>query len=72
MLWCVAMEPAKATVRALLDRLPDDCSLDDILYHLYVAQKVTHGLADSASQNVLPHAVAMQELRRKWSIDDGR
>lgn len=65
------MEPAKATVRALLDRLPDDCSLDDILYHLYVAQKVAHGLADSASGNTVPHAVAMQELRRKWSTEDG-
>ena len=66
------MEPAKATVRALLDRLPDDCSLDDILYHLYVAQKVAQGLADAASGKVLPHAVAMQELRRKWSTEDGR
>jgi predicted transcriptional regulator len=66
------MEPAKATVRALLDRLPDDCSLDDILYHLYVAQKVAQGLADAASGNVIPHAVAMQELRRKWSTEDGR
>lgn len=66
------MAPAKATVRALLDRLPDDCSLDDILYHLYVAQKVAQGLTDAASGNVIPHAVAMQELRRKWSTEDGR
>jgi hypothetical protein len=66
------MEPAKATVRALLDRLPDDCSLDDILYHLYVAQKVTHGLADSMAETVVPHAVAMQELRRKWSTEDAK
>ena len=72
MLRCVGMEPAKATVRALLDRFPDDCSLDDILYHLYVAQKVALGLADSASGNVIPHAVAMQELRRKWSTEDGK
>ena len=64
------MEPAKATVRALLDRLPDDCSLDDILYHLYVAQKVALGLADSVSEKVVPHSVAMQELRRKGSTED--
>jgi len=30
------MEQAKQTVRELLDRLPDDCSLDDVQYHLYV------------------------------------
>ena len=30
---------AKDTVRALLDRLPDDFSLDDVLYHLYVVHE---------------------------------
>jgi hypothetical protein len=60
------MSPAKATVRDLLARLPDDCSLDDVLYHLYAVQKIEQGLADVASDNVVPHAVAMQELRRKW------
>lgn len=63
------MQPAKATVRELLERLPDDCSLDDILYHLYVVQKVELGLSDAASGNVVPHAVAMQELRRRWSTE---
>jgi hypothetical protein len=63
------MSPAKATVRDLLARLPDDCSLDDVLYHLYAVQKIELGLADAASGNVVPHAVAMQELRRKWLID---
>jgi hypothetical protein len=60
------MSPATATVRDLLARLPDDCSLDDILYHLYVVQKVERGLVDAARGDVVPHAVAMQELRRKW------
>ncbi len=27
---------AKQTVRALLERLPEDCTVEDILYHLYV------------------------------------
>ena len=65
----LGMQPAKATVQAVLDRLPDDCSLDEVLYHLYVVQKVEQGLADVASGNVVPHAVAMQELRRKWLTD---
>ena len=60
------MSPAKATVRDLLARLPDDCSLDDVLYHLYAVQRIEQGLADVASGNVVPHAVAMQELRLKW------
>jgi hypothetical protein len=69
---CPPMQPAKAAVRELLDRLPDDCSLDDILYHLYVVQKVGAGLIDSNAGDVVPHATAMQELRRRWSTEHGR
>lgn len=36
----------KQAVRELLDRLPDDCTLEDVLYHLYVVQEVERGLAD--------------------------
>lgn len=60
------MQPAKVTVHDLLERLPDDCSLDDVLYHLYAVQKVEQGLVDVAAGKVVPHAAAMQELRRKW------
>lgn len=59
---------AKETVRALLDRLPDDCSLDDVLYHLYVVQAVGHGLADANADRVIPHEKVAAELRRKWVL----
>lgn len=29
----------------LIQSLPDDCSIEDIQYHLHVQQKVEHGLA---------------------------
>ena len=45
------MQPAKKTVAALLERLPDDCSIEDVLYHLYVIQKVEAGLADADAGN---------------------
>jgi predicted transcriptional regulator len=60
------MPPAKETVRELLDRLPDDCTLDDVLYHLYVVQSVSRGLADVDAGRVVPHQSAMQELRERW------
>jgi hypothetical protein len=31
----------KETVRAILDRLPDNCSIDDVLYQLCVVQTLT-------------------------------
>ncbi len=58
----------KDTVRALLDRLPNDCSLDDVLYHLYVVQAVDRGLADGAAGRVIPHEQVAAELRRKWLL----
>ena len=39
------MGTAKAEVESLLHKLPDDCSLEDIQYHLYVIEKVRRGLA---------------------------
>ena len=55
----------KEKVRELLDRLPDDCSLDDILYHLYVLQKVEDGLADVAAGRTIPHDQVAEELRQR-------
>jgi len=40
------METAKQEVRELLDTLPDDSSLEDIQYHLYVRRKVQRGIKD--------------------------
>lgn len=58
----------KQRVRALLDRLPDDCSLEDVLYHLYVLQVVEQGREEAASGETIPHAEVAEELRRKWQL----
>ena len=62
----------KETVRALLERLPDDCSIEDVLYHLYVLQEVELGRADIAAGCVIPQAQVADELRRKWLLGAGR
>ena len=38
------MKTAKEQVRELLENVPDDASLEDIQYHLYVRQKIEKGL----------------------------
>ena len=58
----------KDTVRALLDRLPDDCSLEDVQYHLYVVQAVARGHADEEAGRTIPHEQVDAELRRKWLL----
>jgi hypothetical protein len=61
----------KETVRALLDRLPDDCTLEDVLYHLYVMERVGHGLKEADAGQLVPHEEVEGELRRRWLLGDG-
>ena len=63
------MNTAKDEVRALLDRLPDDCSLEDVQYHLYVIEKIRRGIerADeegTISQEEVEAHIASQISRR--------
>jgi hypothetical protein len=58
----------KETVRALLDRLPDDCTLDDVLYHLYVLQAVEQGREDADRDGAIEHDQVVAQLRRKWLL----
>jgi hypothetical protein len=59
------MSTAKDEVKALLQKLPDDCSLEDIQYHLYVIEKVRNGLEAADSQGVISQAEVEQRLG-KW------
>jgi len=47
------MSSAKQAVEQLLHRLPDDCSLEDIQYHLYALEKVHNGLDDARKNGTL-------------------
>ena len=37
------MHTTKQDVRELLDQLPDDSTIEDIQYHLYVLEKIRRG-----------------------------
>jgi hypothetical protein len=38
------MNTAKAEAQEILDELPDDCTMEDIHYHLYVREQIRQGL----------------------------
>ena len=59
------METAKNQVEQILRNLPDDASLEDIQYHIYVRQKIQQGLHDEEAGRVLSHAEVQQRLA-KW------
>jgi predicted transcriptional regulator len=60
----------KQTVRRILDRLPDDCTIEDVLYHLYVIRSVERGLAEADAGKTIPHEQVVEDLRRKWLVGD--
>jgi predicted transcriptional regulator len=55
---------AKDEVRALLDKLPDDASLNDIQYHIYVRQKIERGLEAIRKGNVIPQEEIEKRMAR--------
>lgn len=67
--YAALMQQSKETVRSLLDQLPDNCSLDDVLYHLCVIQAVEQGRADARDGRLIPHDEVARELRHKWRAE---
>jgi hypothetical protein len=56
---------AKDEVRALLDRLPDDVTLEDIQYHLDVVVKVLEAEASDRRDDI-PHEEMVKYFEEKW------
>lgn len=57
------MGNAKQQVESLLHKLPDNCSLEDIQYHLYVLDKVRRGVDDARQQG----AVSLEDAEKRLS-----
>lgn len=56
------MATAKDEVKSLLDKLPDDCTLEDVRYHLYVAGKIQRGINRGEKESTL----SQDEVERKF------
>lgn len=57
------MNTAKDEVKSLIDNLPDECTTEDVQYHLYVAQKIRRGLERADTQGTVSQA----DVERKFS-----
>ena len=49
----------------LIEMMPDDCTVEDILYELYLKQKVDNGLRDIREGRVMEHEEVQQRIS-KW------
>lgn len=54
----------KRSASKLLKDLPDNCSYEDIQYHLYVLQKIEKGLADSENGKIFTTDQMKMKLKR--------
>ena len=59
------MSSPKIEVAEMLDALPEDSSLEDIQYHLYVLEKIKRGVERADIEGVVSHAEAKARLQ-KW------
>ena len=60
------MNTAKHEVESLLKKLPDDCTLEDIQYHLYVIEKIRKGIESAETQGTLTQEEVESRLSR-WT-----
>ena len=59
------MSNVKQDVEKLLEKLPDNCSVEDVQYHLYVMDKVRRGLEDARANGTVSQEEAEARLS-KW------
>jgi len=56
------MPSAREVARQIIEHLPEQASWDDIMYELYVKQKIEEGLADIETGRTIPHEQVKAEL----------
>jgi hypothetical protein len=59
------MSNAKQDVELLLNKLPDNCSVEDIQYHLYVLDKVRRGLEDAQASGTISQEEVETRLSKR-------
>ena len=57
------MNTEKDEVKLMLDNLEDECTLEDIQYHLYVAEKRYRGIARADAEGTL----SQEDVKRKFA-----
>jgi predicted transcriptional regulator len=55
--------PKQAALQ-LVERLDDDVSFEDIIYELYVLEKIQRGMKDAEEEQVVSHEDARERLKR--------
>lgn len=57
------MQTVKEEVKSLLQKLPDNCTMEDVQYHLYVIEKIQRGIERAENEGT----IAQKEIERRMS-----
>ena len=60
------MNTTKDEIQSLLQKLPDDCTFEDVQYHLYVVEKIRRGIERAESEGAVSQEEAERRLA-KWT-----
>jgi predicted transcriptional regulator len=64
-------ESTKQQVLEIVQRMPDDASLEDIMYELYLRSEIRAGLEDVRAGRTVSHEEVMDDFA-KWLRSAGR
>ena len=57
---------SKLELEKLVQELPDTIDIEEVMYRLYLLQKIQAGEADIQEGRVLSHTQVKERLSRKW------
>ncbi|TGU74471.1 hypothetical protein E4633_03135 [Geomonas terrae] len=60
------MHIAKAKLESFLEDLPEQVDTEEVMYRLYLLEKIEAGETDIAEGRSLRHEEAVQRLKRRW------
>ena len=55
----------KEEIIELIKKLPENATIDDIMYHLYVKKKIIAGIEDIEQSRVIPHEQVMENAKKR-------
>ena len=57
------MNTVKDEVKSLLEKLPDNCTIEDIQYHLYVIGKIQKGIERAEKEGT----ISQEDVEKRFS-----
>jgi len=60
------MNISKSKLEVLIKELPDNVDIEEVMYRLYLLQKIEAGEMDIQEGKTLSHEDALERLSKKW------